>query len=594
MATLFPASETAPPSYGQRLTQFVPIIGVIRNYKRDDLSGDLIAGLIVAIMLIPQGMAYALLAGLPPQQGLYASILPVLLYGVFGTSRYLAVGPVAIVSLLTAASVGALAEGGSAEYVQIAITLAFLVGIFQTAMGLFRAGFLVNFLSHPVISGFSSAAAIVIGFSQVKSLLGISIPRSEHFYEQVIDVIRHLPNINWITFSMGIAGIFILLFFKQQLPALLTQRGVTHQLATPISNSAPLLIVLLGALLVMLFQLDQSADVGIVGAVPAGLPQFTQPNFDFGTWQTLLATALAISFVGYMESYSVAKSLASRRRSRTSQREKVTANQELIALGLANIGATFTGGYPVTGGFSRSLVNFSAGARTTVASIITAILIGISVLFLTPLFYYIPKTMLAAIILVAVSGLFDAKTMQHVWQYNKRDAAALFVTFFAVLGLGVENGIIVGAVTSLIMFIARTSNPHVAIIGRLPNSDFYRNVKRHNVQTWPEVAMLRIDASLYFANTKLFEDTIAEIVASQCELKHLILVGTAINDVDYTAVEELEAIWQELHTLGIELHLAAFKGPVLDRLANSHLLHHLGDDHVHLTTHAAMQTLGFV
>ena len=588
MATLIPISETAPLTLGQRLAQFVPIIDVVRNYKRGDFSGDLIAGVIVAIMLIPQGMAYALLAGLPPQQGLYASILPVLLYGIFGTSRYLAVGPVAIVSLLTAASVGAMAEGGSAEYIQLAITLAFLVGIFQTAMGLFRAGFLVNFLSHPVLSGFSSAAAIVIGFSQVKSLLGISIPRSEHFYEQVVDVVRHLPETNGVTLGMGVVGIAILLFFKQRLPALLKQRRVPPQLATPISKSAPLLIVLLGALLVAAFQLHNSADVGIVGSVPAGLPSFTQPSFDFGTWQTLLATALAISFVGYMESYSVAKSLASKRR------EKVVANQELLALGLANIGATFTGGYPVTGGFSRSLVNFSAGARTTVASLITAILIGISVLFLTPLFYYIPKTMLAAIIIVAVSGLFDAKTMRQVWLYNKRDAAALFATFFAVLALGVENGILVGAAASLVLFIARTSNPHVAIIGRLPDSSFYRNVKRHTVQTWPEVAMLRIDASLYFANTKLFEDTVAEVVASQCELKHLILVGTAINDVDYTAVEALEAIWQELNTLGIELHLAAFKGPVLDRLSRSHLLHHLGDDHIHLTTHAAIQNLGFV
>ncbi|HFC12897.1 MAG TPA: solute carrier 26 family protein [Anaerolineae bacterium] len=566
--------------------RFFPIIGFLRTYKREYLSGDLIAGLIVAIMLIPQGMAYALLAGLPPQQGLYASILPVLIYGIFGTSRYLAVGPVAIVSLLTAASIGALAEGGSAEYATLAITLAFLVAIIQFGMGLFRAGFLVNFLSHPVLSGFSSAAAIVIGFSQVKSLLGIKIPRSEHFYEQVVDVFKHLPETNLTTLAIGIAGILVLFYFKKYLGQQLQNRGISEHIAVPITKTAPLLIVVVSAIIVAAFGLHDTANVSIVGDVPAGLPPLSMPSFDMGKWATLLTTALAISFVGYMESISVAKSLASK------GREKVDANQELIALGLANFGSTLTGGYPVTGGFSRSLVNYAAGARTTLASIITAILIGLSVVFLTPLFYFIPKTTLAAIIIVAVTGLFDLKTLLKVWPFNKRDAAALIVTFVAVLALGVENGVVIGAVTSLLMFIARTSDPHVAEIGRLPNSPFYRNTKRHETQTWPDVAMLRIDASLYFANTNQLEDAVAEMLINKPKLKHLILVGTAINDVDYTAAEALEEIWRRLRDLGIQLHLAGFKGPVLDRLRCGDLIDHLGQENVHRSTHDAIVKLG--
>lgn len=570
------------------ILRFIPLVNTLRTYKRDYLSGDLIAGLIVAIMLIPQGMAYALLAGLPPQQGLYASVLPLLLYGLLGTSRYLAVGPVAIVSLLTASSVGAFAAEGSGEYLTLALTLAFLVAVIQTGMGFLRVGFLVNFLSHPVLVGFSAAAAIVIGFSQVKSLLGISIERSEHFYEQVLEVGRHLTQTNLITLAIGIAGILILLYFKNSLAAQLKRWNIPDAWALPITKTGPLLIVVIGTLLVILFDLNETVSVSVVGDVPAGLPPLTLPSFSIATWRTLLTTALAISFVGYMESISVAKSLASR------GREKVDPNQELIALGVANFGAAFTGGYPVTGGFSRSLVNHSAGARTPLASVITALLIALSIVILTPLFYFIPKSILAAIIMVAVAGLIDLKTVRRVWKYDKRDAAALITTFIAVLAIGIENGILVGAVLSLVLFIWRTSDPHVAILGKLPRSNFYRNVLRHNVQTWPEIALVRIDASLYFANTKLLEQTISDTVADQPQLQHFVLVGTAINDVDFSALEALEGILHSLHANDIQLHLAAFKGPVLDKLKLCGFTEHIGVNNIHLTTHDAMQTLGFV
>lgn len=567
------------------LERYLPIIATVRGYDRDKLVGDLIAGLIVAIMLIPQGMAYALLAGLPPQQGLYASILPLILYGLLGTSRTLAVGPVAIVSLLTAASVGTLAAEGSADYILLAITLAFLVGLIQTVMGLFRIGFLVNFLSHPVLVGFSAAAAIVIGFSQVKSLLGISIPRREFFYEQVWDVLNHLGETNLVNLSLGLLSVAILIYFKRYLTQHLLAWGAHASIVLPMSKSGPLVVVLLTMGIVFGLGLDTAAGVMIVGDVPGGLPQLAFPSFNLAQWQGLLTTALAISFVGYMESISVAKSLAAKRR------ERIDANQELIALGIANLGATFTGGYPVTGGFSRSLVNFDAGARTTIASIITALLVAISLLLLAPLFFYIPKATLAAIIIVAVTGLIDLKTIRKVWGYNKGDAAALFITFAAVLGIGIENGILVGAGASLLMFIARTSNPHVAVIGRLPGSEFYRNVARHTVETWPEASILRIDASLYFANSSMFEDKVNEILHAQPALKYLILVGTAINDVDFSALEVIEQVWAELTEAGVELHLAAFKGPVMDKLDTSGFIEHLGEDHIHLTTHAAVQKL---
>lgn len=570
------------------LSPFIPLIDTLRLYNRGTFSADLIAGLIVAIMLIPQGMAYALLAGLPPQTGLYASIIPLLLYGIFGTSRFLAVGPVAIVSLLTATGIGAVTAVSGASPIQVALTLALLVGIIQTAMGLFRIGFLVNFLSHPVLVGFSSAAALVIGFSQVKSVLGVAPPQSALFYQQVWETMRLLPQTNVATLGIGLFGIAVLIYCKNYLSKHLKKLGIPDTLALSLAKMGPLFIVLTTALLVFALRLDQTAQVGVVGSVPAGLPPLTLPSFEVQTWRLLGATALAISFVGYMESISVAKSLASKRR------QNVNANQELIALGVANLGATFTGGYPVTGGFSRSLVNFSAGAKTTVASLITAVLVTISVLFLTPLFYYIPKATLAAIILVAVSGLVDIKTFRRVWAYSRRDAYALIVTFFAVLLIGIEQGILVGAAASLILFIYRTSNPHVAIVGQLDESQIYRNVLRHPVKTWPEVALVRVDASLYFANSKLLEQTIQKLVLEQCDLKAVVLIGTAVNDIDFTALEMLETIAEELAQLDIELHLAAIKGPVMDKLKLTKLTEKLGADKFHLTTHEAMAALKFV
>lgn len=586
MATI-EAAKTIPnlrKSGGFNLARYLPFLNWLVHYRREDLVGDVMAGIIVTIMLVPQGMAYALLAGLPPQVGLYASILPLFIYGLLGTSRTLAVGPVAIVSLLVASGLTPLAAPGSFLYVQLALTLALLVGIIQAIMGLVRSGFLVNFLSHPVISGFTSAAAIVIGLSQLKHLLGLSMP-GERVHEVLMSTAQNISASNPAAVTIGLGSIAVMLYFKYLLGPQLKRWGLPNGWIIPVTRSAPLVVVAGGTLAVWAFNLAETAGVAIVGDVPAGLPGLTRPILDLSLWQALLPTALAISFVGYMESISVAKSLASKRR------QKVDANQELVALGAANLAATFSGGYPVTGGFSRSVVNFAAGANTGLASIITAGLIALTVIFLTPLFYLLPKAVLAAIILVAVFGLIDVSTFKHVWRYNRADAAALVITFLAVLTVGVETGIGVGVVATVLLFLWRTSRPHVAIVGRVGNSETYRNVLRHRVKTCPHVVAIRVDESLYFANTKFLEDTVLSTIADQPEVKHLVLIGIAVNFIDASALETLESLVRELRNAGVEFHLAEIKGPVMDRLKAIGFVEKIGADHIHLSTHDAMTAL---
>ena len=576
-----------PHSAAAWLGRWLPTGHWLRRYPREHLVGDVLAGFIVAVMLVPQGMAYALLAGLPPEVGLYASILPLLVYGLLGSSRTLAVGPVAIVSLLVATGITPLAEAGSAAYVQMAITLALLVGVIQALMGVVRLGFLVNFLSHPVLAGFTTAAALVIGFSQLKHLLGIGIPNLE-FFELLPYAVTHLAETNWVTFALGGGGILILVYFKQVLGGQLRRWGIWPQWILPITKSAPLVIVVLGTVLVWSLQLHERFGVAIVGPVPDGLPPLTLPLVDMAVWRQLLPTAVVISFVGYMESIAVAKSLASKRR------QKVNANQELLALGAANLGAMLTGGYPVTGGLSRSVVNFEAGANSGLSSVITAVLIALTVIFLTPVFYFLPQASLAAIVIVAVTGLIDVKTFRHVWRYNKADAASFMVTFVAVLLVGVENGILLGVAAAMLLFIWRSSRPHVAVVGRLGRSEIYRNVLRHKVQCWPNVVAVRIDESLYFANSKFLEDTVLGLVADQPEVDHFVLIGTAVNFIDASALETLESLARQLKDAGVQLHLAAIKGPVMDRLRDIGFVAHLGEQFFHLTTHDAMKAIGVV
>jgi SulP family sulfate permease len=539
------------------------------------------AGLIVAIMLVPQGMAYALLAGLPPEVGLYASILPLILYGLLGSSRALAVGPVAIVSLMVASTVGAFAESGSADYLTAALLLAALSGVILLTMGLLRLGFLVNFLSHPVISGFTSAAALVIGFSQLKHLLGFNIPRSHLITETIEHAITNISQLNSVTFAIAAFSLGLLLFWKSGVPRLLKASGLVEGIANPLAKAGPLIAVLIATVSVWFFGLNGASGVAIVGEIPAGLPPFSVPVFDLALVQELLPAAALISMVGFLESVSVAKSLASKRR------QKIDANQELVALGAANIGAAVTSGYAVTGGFSRSMVNFTAGAVTPMASIITAALIALTVVLLTPLLYFLPKATLAAVIVVAVASLVDFKTFKDSWLYNKADAVSLVATFGAVLTLGVEMGIVAGAVISIVLYLWRTSRPHMAIVGRVGQSEHFRNVLRHEAQTDPKVLMVRVDESLYFANTAYLEDQLLAHVADNAEIDHLVLIMNAVNFIDASALETLETLSHQLQDSGVTMHMAEVKGPVMDRLDRVEFKHHLGQGNIYLSSHEA-------
>ncbi len=569
----------------QQLQRYIPALNWLRNYQSKHLFGDITAGIIVTSLLIPQGMAYALLAGLPPQIGLYASILPAIIYPLLGTSQVLAVGPVAVDSLMVAAAIAKLAPQGSSEYLALAIALAFLVGIIEIGMGVLRMGFLVNFLSRSVISGFISGAAIIIGFSQVKHLLGLKIPSTESFIELLTLILGKITEVNWVTLSLGLISIAILLYFNQPLVKLLKQQGWSEQRILPISKSAPLLVVILGTLLVSIFRWDQGAGVKIVGMVPLGLPPLTIPSFDLQTWRSLLPAALAIALVGYMEGFSGAQALASKRR------EKIDPNQELIAFGAANMSAAFTGGYPVTGGVSRSVVNFAAGANTGLASIITGILVAITVMFFTSWFYFLPQTCLAAIIITAVYKLIDFATLKRMWNYDKADAIAWLVTFGAVLGLGVEKGIIFGAIVALSLHLWHTSRPHIAIVGRLGDSEHFRNVLRYEVKTSPQVLAIRVDASLYFANAKYMENFLSREISDRPDVTSIVLVCSAVNLIDASALEILESLIADLKTTGINFYFSEVKGPVIDKLLKIGFVDYVGRDHFFLSTDIAMREL---
>ncbi len=568
------------------LHKVFPILKWLFDYKREDLPGDLMAGVIVTIMLVPQGMAYAMLAGLPPQVGLYASILPLIIYAVFGSSRFLAVGPVAMVSLLTLSGVGTIAQSGTAEFIALALILALMTGVIQLLMGIARLGFLVNFLSHPVLVGFTSAAALVIGFSQLKHIFGIRVPRAEHPYQLFLHILNNISATHLTTLAIGAGSVLVLLYFKKVLKGNLESLNVSSSVAETLSKTGALLVVLVSTLLVWGFGLNSASGIKIVGEIPAGLPPLTRPVIQMSQVAALLPIALIISLVGFMQGISIATTLASKRR------QKIDANQELIALGAANVGASFTGGYPITGGLSRSVVNYSAGANTNLASIITAVLIALTVLLFTPLFYYLPQATLAAIVIVAVASLFDIRSFKHTWAYSKMDALALLATFFGVLIFNIEIGIGIGVATALLLHLYRTSKPHVAVVGRVGDTEHFRNVLRHDVKTCPETCALRIDESLYFANTKELERTLLSAVADEPKLKNIVLICSAVNSIDSSALDTLERTIEELDSAGVKLYLAEIKGPVMDRLEKIGFVERFGEDNIFLSTHQAMEFLG--
>lgn len=536
----------------------------LQGYDRATLSSDLVAALIVTVMLIPQSLAYAALAGLPPQVGLYASIAPLVLYALFGSSRVLAVGPVAVVSLMTATAIGDLAPAGSTAYWTAAITLAFLSGLMLLAMGALRLGFLANFLSHPVISGFITASALLIAVGQLKVVLGVDAA-GDDFFGSSWELLRRLTDSHLPTAALGLGTLAFLFWARRGVKPLLRRVGLGERLAEALARAAPVVGIAAGAVLVWGIG-GQALGVRIVGTVPQGLPPLTLPSWDLALWQQLAAPALLISVVGFVESVSVGQTLAAKRR------QRIAPDRELVALGAGNLGAAFTGGFPVTGGFARSVVNFDAGARTPAAGVFTAVGILLVALLLTPALYFVPQAALAATIVVAVSSLVDLRVLRSTWRYSRADFTAVAVTLLATLGIGVEAGLVAGVAVSLLLHLYKTSRPHIAEVGLVPGTEHFRNVLRHAVRTSPRLVGLRVDESLYFANARVLEDRVNALVAERTGLQHVVLQCSAINDIDASALESLESIDHRLRDAGIALHLSEVKGPVMDRLTDTAFL----------------------
>lgn len=560
----------------------LPILTWGRTYSRQIFTQDLLAAVIVTIMLIPQSLAYAMLAGLPAEVGIYASIAPLVLYALLGSSRVLAVGPVAVVSLMTASAIGQFAEAGSAAYWQAAMILAFMSGAMLLVMGLLRLGFLANFLSHPVISGFISASGLIIAASQVKHLLGVQAAGGSLF-EIVGSLVQHLGQVHVWTLAIGGSVLLFLLWVRRYLKSLLLRAGLSVFMADVSSKAAPVLAIVVSSLLV--WELGTDSGVKIVGTVPSGLPPFGLPHWDAALWQQLLVPALLISVVGFVESVSVGQTLAAKRR------QRIDPDQELVALGASNLSSAMTGGFPVTGGFSRSVVNFDAGAQTPAAGLFTAMGLAFAALYLTPALYYLPQATLAATIMVAVLSLVDVQIFKRTWRFARSDFWALLATFMLTLGYGVETGLIAGVSLSLALFLYRSSRPHIAIVGLIDGTEHFRNVERHAVQTSQTVLGIRVDESLYFANSRYLEDFINQAVAEHPQLKHVILQCSAVNSIDASALESLETIEHRLNAAGIRLHLSEVKGPVMDQLALTDFLGQLSGQ-VFLTHYQAVRQLG--
>ncbi len=564
-----PGHVTSSPR-GSRVPA-LPIFGWLRNYQRADFGPDFVAGLTTAVMLVPQAMGYALLAGLPPIHGLYASVAPLLLYAIFGTSRQLAVGPVAMDSILVAGSVGAIATIGTENYILLAAALGVMVGVVQAGLGFLRAGFLVNFLSRPVVAGFTAAAALIIAASQLGHLLGVDLPRTHHVHRVVWEAVRSASSWSWPTLAVGASSIVALVLFKKRWPRL----------------PAALFVVVASTLVVWTLGLSDRG-VSVVGEVPAGLPGFRVPSVDTSVLVQLIPAAATIALVSFMEAISVGRTFAQ------VHRYDIYPNRELIALGFANMTGGVTGGYPIAGGFSRTAVNVRAGARTQLAAIITCAVVVITLLFLTRAFFYLPKAALSAIIVAAVTGLIDIRGAAEVYRVKRADFYLLILTFFATLSLGIQWGILVGVAASVLLFLVLTTRPYFAVLGRVPESQTYLNMARHpHAETIPGIILVRVDAQFYFGNVSFLKETVRTLVReSETPVRYFVLEAAGVNDLDSAAAATLAELDEELAAQGIRLVLTRIKGPVRDVLQRTGLLEKLASEgRVYLSTHRAIEVL---
>ncbi len=564
----------------QELKRYLPLLDWGRRYNRESFASDGLAAVIVTVMLIPQSLAYAMLAGLPAEMGLYASMLPLIAYGLFGTSTTLSVGPVAVVSLMTATAVSQVADAGSLAYIDAAILLALMSGAMLLLFGLLRMGFLASFLSHPVIAGFITASGVIIAVSQLGHVLGIR-GRGENLPQLAQQLWEQLPLVHLPTVLVGGCTLLFLFWVRSGLKPLLQKAGMPDYWAGMLTRTGPVFAVIGTSVVAWGFDLE-AQGVALVGHVPAGLPGLDLPMLSHPAWRELAVSALLISIIGFVESVSVGHTLAARRR------QRIVPDQELIGLGASNIAAAVSGGYPVTGGFARSIVNFDAGAATPAAGMLTALGIGLTALFFTPYLAYLPKATLAATIIVAVLSLVDFSILRRTWDYGVSDFAAVAITLFVTLAVGVETGVACGVLASLALHLYKTSRPHMAVVGEVPGTEHYRNVDRHEVITRGDILSLRIDESLYFANASFVESRIYALLDPRPEVRHVILMCTAVNEIDLSALEALESINRQLAERDIVLHLSEVKGPVMDVLRHTHFLHDLTGK-VFLSQHHAVQ-----
>lgn len=566
-----------------KLQRYLPAVQWLSGYRRQTLGNDLLAALIMTIVLIPQSLAYAMLAGLPAQVGLYASIFPPVLYAIFGSSRTLAVGPVAVTALMTAGALGGVVEPGSPEYMAAALLLAVMSGLMLMMMGLLRLGFIANFLSHPVVSGFVSASGILIVASQLGGLTGVATS-GHNLLELGGSLIAGLPTLNLPTLALGVCVLAFLVFARTRLKALLVTLGMGAAMAGMLVRVAPIVSVVITTVMAWHWQLGD-IGVALVGTVPEGLPGLTLPSLDPGHWKDMALSALLISIVSFISSVSVAQTFAAKRR------QRIDPDQELIALGAANLGAGFSGGMPVTGGMSRTVISYDSGAETPASGVFTAIGLALVTLTLTPAIASLPTATLAATIMIAAATLVDFPALVRTWHYAKADFMAMLATIVLTLCHSLDAGLMAGVGLSLALYLYRTSRPHVALVGRVPGTEHFRNVLRHEVETYANLGMLRVDESLYFANSRFLEEAVLELVSHYPKMSDLVLVCSGANLIDASALASLETIHERLVDANIKLHLSEVKGPVMDRLQKTEFLSNLSG-RVYLSTFQAWCELG--
>ncbi len=543
-----------------RISAWLPIVDRLQHYRFDDFRADLIAGTVVLFITVPQVIAYAFLAGLPPEVGLYASLFALLSYAAFGSSRALAVGPTAIIAMMTLEVASEFSSPGSAAYVQITFKLAFLTGLILLLLRLINFGTVISFLSHAVVTGFITAAAVLIIFNQLPSVAGLSNSANT----SLMGILEHLLSadapLNGAALAIAATAILVLVFCRLRLEALLSHFGAGELLSSSLARSAPMYVVVLGILLTVLLNLEQQYELPVVGTIPTALPSLTMVTLTFQELQDLLPSALLVAMVIFMESTSIGTAMASKRR------EKIQPNQELVGLGASNIGAALVGGFPVAGSFARSVVNYASGARTPVASLVTAAFLVVTLLGFAPLFYYLPKAILSAIIIVSAAQLIDPIVIRKIFTFNSTDAVTFSCTFLAVLLLGVESGVVMGIAISFVLLIRSSSRPHIAVVGRVGKSEHFRNILRHEVNTSSTLLAVRIDESLYFVNTRYIETFLINEIADRPEVTDVLMICTATNFIDTSGLEMLEELSDNLEEVGVTLHLAEVKGPVMDHL----------------------------